>query len=132
MERAYPGGAQYVCADSGHEWPVSASAAITDEPPRNAVGAANPNVLPDGDSLVLIEDLRVQDSSITLKMGTRVKGIRIGGGDHEIDCRTDAGSFMLKACVWRRPDPCTFGSRLHFRARFAVDDSINRLISWAY
>ncbi|KXU85591.1 alkylphosphonate utilization protein [Paraburkholderia monticola] len=101
MENTYPDGALYVCADCGHEW--SAAVEATDEATTgSAVKDANGNILSDGDSVVLIKDLRVKGSSITLKMGTRVKGIRVVGGDHEIDCRTDAGSFMLKACYLRK------------------------------
>ena len=58
---------------------------------------SNGNVLKDGDSVVLIKDLKVKGSSTTLKMGTKVKSIRLVGGDHEVDCKMDAGSFMLKA-----------------------------------
>lgn len=59
-------------------------------------------VLADGDAVVLIKDLKVKGSSITLKMGTKVKSIRLVGGDHEVDCKMDAGSFMLKACYLRK------------------------------
>ena len=62
---------------------------------------ANGNVLSDGDSVVLIKDLRVK-ASITLKMGTKVKSIRLVGGDHEVDCKTDMGGFMLKACYLKK------------------------------
>jgi protein PhnA len=58
---------------------------------------ANGNPLADGDAVVLIKDLKVKGSSITLKMGTKVKSIRLVGGDHEVDCKMDAGNFMLKA-----------------------------------
>jgi len=64
---------------------------------------ANGNVLADGDAVVLIKDLKVKGSSITLKMGSKVKSIRlVGSGDHEVDCKMDAGSFMLKACFLKK------------------------------
>ena len=64
---------------------------------------ANGTVLADGDAVVLIKDLKVKGSSITLKMGTKVKSIRlVGSGDHEVDCKMDAGSFMLKVCYLRK------------------------------
>jgi protein PhnA len=63
---------------------------------------SNGTVLADGDSVVLIKDLKVKGSSITLKVGTKVKSIRLVGGDHEVDCKMDAGSFMLKACFLRK------------------------------
>ncbi|WP_321912128.1 zinc ribbon domain-containing protein YjdM [Paraburkholderia sp. J11-2] len=102
MENTYPDGALCVCADCGHEWSVAVRSDTDGEPERNIVRDANGNLLSDGDSVVLAKDLRVKGSSITLKMGTRVKNIRIVGGDHEIDCRTDAGSFMLKACFLKK------------------------------
>lgn len=101
MENTYPDGALYVCADCGHEWSETLGETVSD-PESSVVRDANGNVLSDGDSVVLAKDLRVKGSSITLKMGTRVKNIRIVGGDHEIDCRTDAGSFMLKACFLKK------------------------------
>ena len=63
----------------------------------DVVRDANGNVLVNGDSVVLIKDLKVKGSSITLKVGTKVKSIRLVGGDHEVDCKMDAGNFMLKA-----------------------------------
>ena len=73
-----------------------------DDDAAEAIKDANGNVLADGDSVVLIKDLKVKGSSITLKMGTKVKSIRLVGGDHEVDCKMDAGSFMLKACYLRK------------------------------
>lgn len=63
---------------------------------------ANGNPLADGDSVVLIKDLKVKGTTTTLKVGTKIKKIRLVGGDHEVDCKTDAGSFMLKACYLRK------------------------------
>jgi protein PhnA len=76
--------------------------ASDDLPEMNVIRDANGNALSDGDSVVLVKDLRVKGSSITLKVGTRVKSIRLVEGDHEVDCRMDAGSFMLKACYLRK------------------------------
>ncbi len=101
MENTYPDADNYVCADCGHEWPQS-QAAQAEEPTGAAVKDANGNVLSDGDAVVLIKDLKVKGSSITLKMGTKVKSIRLVGGDHEVDCKMDAGNFMLKACYLRK------------------------------
>ena len=98
MENTYPDGINYVCADCGHEWPMAESAPA-DGNADAVVRDANGNTLADGDSVVLIKDLKVKGSSITLKMGTKVKSIRLAGGDHEVDCKMDAGSFMLKACL---------------------------------
>jgi protein PhnA len=101
LENTYPDGDNYVCADCGYEWPM-AEAAGADEDDDAVVKDANGNVLANGDSVVLIKDLKVKGSSTTLKVGTKVKSIRLVGGDHEVDCKMDAGSFMLKACFLRK------------------------------
>jgi protein PhnA len=101
MENTYPDGSNYVCADCGHEWPMN-EAAATDDDDGSVVKDANGNVLANGDAVVLIKDLKVKCSSITLKMGTKVKSIRLVGGDHEVDCKLDNGNFMLKACYLRK------------------------------
>ena len=100
LENTYPDGSNFVCADCGFEWPQTA-AASEDEGER-IVKDANGNVLQNGDSVVLIKDLKVKGSSTTLKQGTKIKSIRIVDGDHEIDCKTDAGQMMLKACFLRK------------------------------
>lgn len=101
MENTYPDADNYVCADCGHEWPMVATADI-DDSDTAVVKDSNGNVLADGDAVVLIKDLKVKGSSTTLKMGTKVKSIRLVGGDHEVDCKMDAGSFMLKACFLKK------------------------------
>jgi protein PhnA len=99
LENTYVDGDNYVCADCGFEWPTAAPAEDNDERVvRDSVG----NVLADGDAVVLIKDLKVKGSSTTLKQGTKVKSIRLVGGDHEVDCKMDAGSFMLKACFLKK------------------------------
>ena len=102
QENTYPDGDQLVCADCGHEWPATASAAAEDSDADAVVKDANGTVLADGDAVVLIKDLKVKGSSTTLKQGTKVKSIRLVGGDHEVDCKMDAGNFMLKACFLRK------------------------------
>jgi len=101
MENTYPDGDNLVCADCGHEW-NPAAAALADEAEavvKDSIG----NVLSDGDAVVIIKDLKVKGTSTTLKQGTKVKSIRlVSGGDHEVDCKTDLGSFMLKACYLRK------------------------------
>ncbi len=101
MENTYPDGDNYICADCGHEWPQQAPTDAEDKT-EAVVKDANGNVLNDGDAVVLIKDLKVKGSSTTLKMGTKVKSIRLVGGDHEVDCKMDAGNFMLKACYLRK------------------------------
>jgi len=76
--------------------------ASTDDDDEAVVKDANGTVLKDGDAVVLIKDLKVKGSSTTLKMGTKVKSIRLVGGDHEVDCKMDVGNYMLKACFLRK------------------------------
>ena len=103
MENTYPDGANYVCADCGYEWPMQeAGGTDASADDGDVVKDSNGNVLADGDSVVLIKDLKVKGSSTTLKVGTKVKSIRLVGGDHEVDCKMDAGNFMLKACYLRK------------------------------
>jgi protein PhnA len=78
------------------------AAAAPDDEDEAVVKDANGTVLKDGDAVVLIKDLKVKGSSTTLKMGTKVKSIRLVGGDHEVDCKMDVGNYMLKACFLRK------------------------------
>jgi len=89
------------CVTCGHEWarPESASAEV--DAPR-VVKDAHGNVLVTGDDVVLIKDLKLRGSSTTLKGGTKVKKIRIVDGDHEVDCRVEGMSVMLKAEFLRK------------------------------
>jgi protein PhnA len=80
-------GTNYLCNTCGHEWPAELAEA------EEVVRDANGNALASGDSVVLIKDLKVKGSSTTLKLGTKLKNIRItGGGDHAVE----HGGYMLK------------------------------------
>lgn len=94
MENTYQDGDNYICADCAHEWPIIAMAEM--EEVGEVIKDANGTVLLDGDTVILIKDLKVKGSSITLKQGTKIKNIRLTSGDHAVDCRIDGGSFMLK------------------------------------
>jgi protein PhnA len=100
LENTYPDGSNFVCADCGFEWPQAAAAA--EEEGERIVKDANGNVLQSGDSVVVIKDLKVKGTSTTLKQGSKIKGIRIVDGDHEVDCKTDVGQMLLKACYLRK------------------------------
>jgi protein PhnA len=93
----YADGSLYVCPECAHEWTMAASPAESQEQAavvRDAVG----NVLQDGDSVTVIKDLKVKGSSLVVKVGTKVKNIRLVTGDHDIDCRIDGiGSMGLKS-----------------------------------
>jgi protein PhnA len=95
----YPDGDLFICADCGYEWPATAEESPTVE---RVVRDANGTVLTEGDTVTLIKDLKVKGSSITLKVCSKIKSIRIVDGDHELDCKTDAGPMMLKACFVKK------------------------------
>lgn len=93
-EYSYEDGQLYVCPECAHEW--SQTAEIVDE--ILVVRDTNGNVLADGDTVTVIKDLKVKGSSSTLKIGTRVKGIRLVDGDHNIDCKIEGfGAMKLKS-----------------------------------
>lgn len=103
MENTYEDGSNYMCADCAHEWPINQ----TDDAPVETDGIvrdANGNPLADGDAVILIKDLKVKGSSTVLKKGTKVKSIRLGATSdgHEVDCKMDAGNFMLKASFLKK------------------------------
>ncbi|TFH88494.1 alkylphosphonate utilization protein [Billgrantia azerbaijanica] len=96
-EYAYEDAGMYVCPECGHEWSplAEADAAGADE---TVVRDANGNVLQDGDSVTVIKDLKVKGSSSVVKVGTKVKNIRLVEGDHDIDCKIDGfGPMKLKS-----------------------------------
>lgn len=103
MENTYPDGANYVCADCAHEWPIAAPTATAGaEEAARVVKDAHGNVLADGDAVILIKDLRLKGSSQSLKGGTKIRSIRLVEGDHEIDCKVEGVGMMLKACYVKK------------------------------
>lgn len=86
-----------VCPECAHEWSATAASEAPAEGPRvikDSVG----NVLRDGDSVTVIKDLKVKGSSLVVKVGTKVKSIRLTDGDHDIDCRVEGiGQMGLKS-----------------------------------
>lgn len=95
-EYTYEDGSLYVCPECSHEWSKEATAANSDDKlvVRDAVG----NVLQDGDTVTMIKDLKVKGSSSALKVGTKVRNIRLVEGDHNIDCKIDGfGPMKLKS-----------------------------------
>lgn len=99
-EHTYPDNSMYICPDCAHEWNPAENASSDHQ--EAVVKDSNDNVLADGDSVTLIKDLKVKGSSITLKKGTKAKNIRLVDGDHNIDCRIDNVSFMLKSCFLKK------------------------------
>ena len=91
----YEDGAMLVCPECGHEWaPLQADAADDAKVVRDAVG----NLLQDGDTVTVIKDLKLKGSSLVVKVGTKVRNIRLVDGDHDIDCKVDGiGQMGLKS-----------------------------------
>lgn len=91
----YEDGTNFVCPECAHEWSTSATEQESEE---LIVKDANGNLLADGDAVTVLKDLKVKGSSSTLKMGTKVKSIRLVEGDHNIDCKIDGfGAMKLKS-----------------------------------
>ena len=89
----YEDGALFVCPECAYEWTPELEA--EDE---KVIKDANGNVLNDGDTVTVIKDLKVKGSSSVLKIGTKVKNIRLVDGDHDIDCKIDGfGAMKLKS-----------------------------------
>ena len=94
-EYTYEDGTNYVCPECAHEW--SKDAGESAEQAR-VWKDANGNVLQDGDSVTVIKDLKIKGSSSVVKVGTKVKNIRLVDGDHDIDCKIDGiGAMQLKS-----------------------------------
>ena len=92
----YEDGKLLVCPECGHEW--SAEAAVAGESEKRIICDANGNPLADGDTVTVIKDLKVKGSSLVVKVGTKVKNIRLVEGDHDIDCKIDGiGAMSLKS-----------------------------------
>ena len=94
-EYTYEDGDMFVCPECAHEWSknpgeITGVGSVV----RDAFGTE----LKDGDSLTVIKDLKVKGSSLVVKVGTKVKNIRIVSGDHDIDCKIDGiGAMQLKS-----------------------------------
>jgi len=94
-EYTYEDQGQCVCPECAHEWKEGAAEATEGQP---EVRDAHGNVLQDGDSVTVIKDLKIKGSSSVVKVGTKVKNIRLVEGDHDIDCRIDGiGAMQLKS-----------------------------------
>lgn len=92
----YEDGDLLICPECGHEW--SAAAAAEQDDDALVVKDANGNLLKDGDTVTVIKDLKIKGASSVVKVGTKVKNIRLVGGDHNIDCKIDGvGAMKLKS-----------------------------------
>ncbi|MCF1426379.1 MAG: alkylphosphonate utilization protein [Shewanella sp.] len=94
-EYTYFDGTMLVCPECAHEWAEGAAEAAEDE---RVIKDANGNILQDGDTVTVIKDLKIKGSSSVVKVGTKVKNIRLVDGDHDIDCKIDGiGAMSLKS-----------------------------------
>lgn len=97
-EFTYEDGNLLVCPECAHEWSKFESAVSDDDSYEEIVKDASGNILKDGDTVTVIKDLKVKGSSLVVKVGTKVKNIRIVSGDHDIDCKIPGiGQMGLKS-----------------------------------
>ncbi|MFZ3590272.1 zinc ribbon domain-containing protein YjdM [Bacillus sp. DJP31] len=95
-EYTYEDGSLLICPECGHEWSLDSEVENVED--KKITKDANGNVLNDGDSVTVIKDLKVKGSSSVVKIGTKVKNIRLVDGDHDIDCKIDGfGAMSLKS-----------------------------------
>jgi len=93
-ELTYEDRSLYICPECAHEWLKDDIHAEQAEPTEVEVRDAVGNVLKDGDTVTVIKDLKVKGSSLVVKIGAKVKNIRLVGGDHDIDCKIDGIGSM--------------------------------------
>lgn len=95
-EFTYQDGLLFVCPECAFEWPIEEEQSINED--SLVVKDANGNTLQDGDTVTVIKDLKVKGSSSVIKVGTKVKNIRLVEGDHNIDCKIEGiGPMQLKS-----------------------------------
>jgi protein PhnA len=101
-EYTYEMGALLVCPECAHEWELQGEEA---EPQAAVIKDSVGNVLADGDTVTIVKDLKVKGSSSSIKVGTKVRNIRLvnGADGHDIDAKVDGfGSMMLKSSVVKK------------------------------
>ncbi|MDX9943519.1 MAG: zinc ribbon domain-containing protein YjdM [Azonexus sp.] len=99
-EFTYEDGTFFLCPECGHEWSKTVIAEVMSSPVWKD---ANGNVLTNGDTVTVIKDLKIKGSSSVVKVGTKVKNIRLIEGDHDIDCKIDGiGAMQLKSCFVKK------------------------------
>lgn len=96
-EYTYQDGSLFVCPECAHEWSEQVEEKTSET--SQVIKDAHGNVLQDGDTVTVIKDLKVKGSSLVVKVGTKVKNIRLlVEGDHNIDCKIDGiGPMKLKS-----------------------------------
>ena len=95
-EYTYEDGVLFICPECSYEWAKDTVENVV--PSDKVIKDANGNVLQDGDMVTVIKDLKVKGSSLVVKVGTKVKNIRLVDGDHDIDCKIEGiGAMKLKS-----------------------------------
>lgn len=95
-EYTYEEGLCYICPECTHEWEKNSSEDPSDA--STVIQDAHGQILHDGDTVTVIKDLKVKGSSLVVKVGTKIKNIRVVGGDHDIDCKIEGiGAMKLKS-----------------------------------
>lgn len=100
IENTYPDSDNFICPDCFHEWSINTQSDEVEE--KRIHKDANGNILNDGDTVTLIKDLKVKGSSLVIKGGTKIKKIRLVDGDHDIDCKVDGQSMLLKSELMKK------------------------------
>ena len=91
----YEDGSLLICPECSHEWTLEGENQQNED---KIIKDANGNILSDGDSVTVVKDLKVKGTSLVVKIGTKVKNIRLVDGDHDIDCKIDGfGEMKLKS-----------------------------------
>ena len=95
-EYTYEDGFNFICPECAHEWAQTEIKETMDT--ALVIKDAHGQVLQDGDTVTVIKDLNLKGSSLVVKVGTKVKNIRLVVGDHDIDCKIDGiGAMKLKS-----------------------------------
>lgn len=95
-EYTYEDGELLICPECAHEWSKNAATAMDEN--QLTVRDSNGNLLADGDNATVIKDLKIKGTSSVIKVGTKVKIVRLVEGDHDLDCKVDGhGAMMLKS-----------------------------------
>lgn len=100
-EYTYEEQLSFVCSECAYEWLQHANEPTTEA--IKVIKDANGNILQDGDTVTVIKDLKVKGSSLVVKVGTKVKNIKLIDGDHDIDCKIEGiGAMKLKSQFVKR------------------------------
>jgi len=104
-EYTYEDGSLFVCPECAHEWTLELETENSED--KKIIKDANGNILNDGDSVTVIKDLKVKGTSLVVKIGTKVKNIRLIDGDHDIDCKIlSVGVYKTGRSCIRRGGRC--------------------------